>query len=128
MLRRVQERLAQAGWATVHVPLLGVTTMGALAGRVAEALACTLGPSTSDRFPDLSGELARETERLSPGADAVSKAVRLRSLLSQVRQFSLSSERRVHVAFDDFDELDALKRGWDGLLRSEIQHHGKEVT
>lgn len=127
LVRRVQEQLREEGWATVHVPLLGVTTMRAFAGRVIEAFARTLGPSTRESFSDRAFELTEKSERQSAGVGAAS-ADRLVSLLRQLPKFSVASGRRAHLVFDDFDDLDALPGPWEKVLRSEIQHHRQAVS
>ena len=91
---------------------------------VAKALIRTLGPSTPERF----SEIGEEPERASFEADAPYQGDRLVSLLGQLPRFFAASGRRVHLVFDDFDDLDALPGKWEKLLRSEIQHHGKAVS
>jgi hypothetical protein len=135
LLRRAQARLADDDWTTVYVDLLGIVTMDDFAARIDRAYTSQLkgpvakwfialrrtlkptltvggGPVPASGSVDLSGQ-AKEalTERLDLPAKVAER-----------------TGKRVHVVYDEFQELDALEDNTDAVVRSVIQHHGDSAS
>ena len=131
LLRRVQHRLDVAGWVTVYVDLLGIVTLEDFAQRVERAYSDAFTGTIAKWFAGLRRSL-RPVLTVGGGAVPVSAsvdlgAVRREALVARLalptRVFEKTGQR-VHVVFDEFQELDAVGGQADAVVRSEIQHHG----
>lgn len=135
LLRRVQSELPDETWTTVYVDLMGIVTMDDVASRIERAYTKSLqgpiaqwfvglqrtlhpavtlggGPVPAAASVDLAGGLQRGlTDRLDLPAKVFAK-----------------SGKRVHVVFDEFQELDKVDGKPDALIRSVIQHHGDAAS
>ena len=130
LLRRVQHRLDVAGWVTVYVDLLGIVTLADFAQRVERAYSDALTGTIAKWFAGLRRSL-RPVLTVGGGPVPVSASVdlgagRREALVARLalptRVFEKTGQR-VHVVFDEFQELDAVGGQADAVVRSEIQHH-----
>ena len=131
LLRRVQQRLDRAGWVTVYVDLLGFVTLEDFAQRVERAYSDALTGTIGKWFAGLRRSL-RPALTIGGGPVPVSASLdlgagRREALVARLalptRVFEKTGQR-VHVVFDEFQELDAVGGQADAVVRSEIQHHG----
>lgn len=66
-----------------------------------------------------------------PASAAVTLSARTQSLVERLAlpaQVHKKTGSRVHVVFDEFQEIDELDVAVDGVLRSEIQHHAGQAS
>ncbi len=134
LLNRVQGELESDGWITVYVDLLGIVTIEDLAARIELAYTSALKSPLARWFSALRRTL-RPTLTLGGGPlpgglalDLSAQRAALVSRLSLPSQVYTRSGQRVHVVFDEFQELDTLGGEVDATLRSEIQHHGEAAS
>jgi hypothetical protein len=135
VLRRVQAELPKGQWWTVYVDLLGIVTLGDLSNRIERAYEDQLRGIVGKWFAGLRASL-RPTLTLGGGPVPVAGNVDLSGieragleerLALPVRVYEKTG-RRVHVVFDEFQELDYLEDHTDQIVRSEIQHHGNAAS
>ena len=134
LLNRVQEELGKGGWITVYVDLLGVVTIEEVAARIELAYTSALKNPLARWFagwqrtlrPSLTigGGPIPAALSLDPATQRAALVGRL-ALPSQVYK---RSGQRVHVVFDEFQELDTIPGEADAVVRSEIQHHGDAAS
>lgn len=131
LLRRVQSQLASGGeWTTVYVDLLGIVTLDDLAARVERAYVMALTGPVAQWFAALRRTL-KPTLTFGGGPVPASGTVDLTAgpRAALVDRLALpvrihdKTGLRVHVAFDEFQELDEVDGEADSVVRSEIQHH-----
>ena len=115
LLRRVQHRLDVAGWVTVYVDLLGIVTLEDFAQRVERAYSDAFTGTIAKWFAGLRRSL-RPVLTVGGGPLPVSASVdlgagRREALVARLalptRVFEKTGQR-VHVVFDEFQELDAV--------------------
>lgn len=135
LLQRAQAQLDNEGWIPVYVDLLGILSVDDFTARIERAYAQQLtapvarwwagvrrslkptasaggGPVPASISVDLSGQSEALAERLD-----LPKRVRAKT------------GNRVHVVFDEFQELDQLaQKNVDQVVRSVIQHHGDAAS
>ncbi len=135
LLRRVQAELDKAGWRVVYVDLLGVATLDDVADRIERAYVKALTGTIGQWFTGL----RRTFKPIGtvgggpvPAGVSVDLSARTReALLDRLALPAKVNERsgdRVHVVFDEFQELDMVSPHADGIFRSEIQHHGSAAS
>jgi hypothetical protein len=136
LLKRVQVELANQGWIPVYVDLLGIVSADDFTARVERAYT-----------RQLTGQVARwwagVRRSLKPSASAgggpvpasISVDLSGQSREALVERLDLPTKvrsqtgNRVHVVFDEFQELNCLaQRNVDQVLRSVIQHHGDAAS
>lgn len=112
LLRRVQQRLDRAGWVTVYVDLLGIVTLEDFAQRVERAYSDALTGTIGKWFAGLRRSL-RPALTIGGGPVPVSASLdlgagRREALVARLalptRVFEKTGQR-VHVVFDEFQEL-----------------------
>ncbi len=134
LLNRVQGELDKDGWITVYVDLLGIVTIEDVAARIESAYTSALKSPLARWFAGW-----RRTLRPSltigggpvPGALSLDLAAQWAALVSRLAlpsQVYKRSGQRVHVVFDEFQELDTIPGEADAVVRSEIQHHGDAAS
>jgi hypothetical protein len=135
LLRRVQADLPARDWWTVYVDLLGIVTLDDLSNRIERSYADQLRGPVAKWFAGLRASL-RPTITVGGGALPVSGAIDLAGVARAGLEERLAlpvrvhekTGRRVHVVFDEFQELDYLPGSADQVVRSEIQHHGDAAS
>ena len=135
VVKQAQRELARSGeWETVYVDLLGITTLDELTVRIERSYVEALKGPVARWFDSLRRTL-RPTIGVGGGAIPASGAVdlsgRTQSLVERLAlpaQVHRKTGSRVHVVFDEFQEIDELDVAVDGILRSEIQHHAGEAS
>jgi uncharacterized protein len=134
VVKQAQRELTRSGgWETVYVDLLGITTLDELTARIERAYVEALKGPVARWFDGLRRTL-RPTIGVGGGAipvrGAVDLSARTQSLVERLAlpaQVHTKTGSRVHVVFDEFQEIDELDVAVDGVLRSEIQHHAGEA-
>lgn len=134
LLRRTLDDAARAGMATALVDFEGVVSMGSVVVRIERAYARGLRGRTRravesflrswDLGVSLSGPGFAASLRANPRIDT--EVVLLRLLEVPARIAERDGTRTV-VAFDEFQDLLKVE-GADGVLRSVIQHQGREAS
>jgi hypothetical protein len=135
LLRRSQVRLADDDWLTVYVDLLGVVTMNDFAARVERAYISQLNGTVAKWFMALRRTL-KPTLTIGGGPVPASGSVDLSGQAKEalIERLDLPAKvaektgKRVHVVYDEFQELDALEDNTDAVVRSVIQHHGDAAS
>lgn len=135
LLRRVQSRFDEVGWVTVYVDLLGIVTLEDFAQRVERAYSDALTGTIAKWFAGLRRSL-RPALTVGGGPVPASASVDLGTGRREalVARLALPTKvfektgRKVHVVFDEFQELDAVGGQADAVVRSEIQHHGEMAS
>jgi uncharacterized protein len=135
LVRRAQAELDKAGWRIVYVDLLGIATLDDVADRIERAYVKALKGPIGQWFTGL----RRTFKPIGtvgggpvPAGVSVDLSARTReALLDRLALPAKVHERsgeRVHVVFDEFQELDTVSPHADGIFRSEIQHHGSAAS
>jgi uncharacterized protein len=135
LLAKVQSELDPDHWVTVYVDLFGIVTLDDFARRIERAYTTqltgrlarwwtgvvrTLRPTLT-----LGGGPLPVTGRIDPVA---SGSESLLDRLALPRRIWEKHGLRVHIVFDEFQELAAVAGHADAVLRSEIQHHGEYAS
>ncbi len=116
---------------TVYVDLLGIVTLEDFAQHVERAYSDALTGTIGKWFAGLRRSL-RPALTIGGGPVPVSASLdlgagRREALVARLalptRVFEKTGQR-VHVVFDEFQELDAVGGQANAVVRSEIQHHG----
>jgi len=134
LVRRVQKRLAEEGALIIFADFFGISSIDEMASRLAKAVFEVAKPEQSlfekviktiKSFrpvlkPDETGGMALSVEPTTSrkvGADVLEDTV------SSLREFIESSDRLVHIALDEFQEITQLKDALkiEGIMRSHIQ-------
>lgn len=135
VVKRVQAQLDKQGWLTVYVDLLGIVSLDDFGARIERAYSEVLVGPVARWFAGVRRSLSPKLW-LGGGPVPVSAEVDLGarardSLISRLAlpaTVSKKVEKRVHVAFDEFQELDTVTGQVDAIVRSEIQHHGDAAS
>jgi hypothetical protein len=135
LLRRVQAELKAQGWVTVYVDLLGIVTRDDFAARIERAYLESLRGGVARWFMGLRRSLKPAgTVGGGPVPAALTVDLSGRGTEALVTRLGLPEKvyektgKRVHVVFDEFQELDAAGEELDGVVRSVIQHHGNAAS
>jgi len=135
LLKRAQSDLEQSGWVTIYVDLLGIITLEDFAARIERAYTEALKGPVARGFTGLRRSL-RPTLTVGGGPIPASASLEVagrqrEALLTRLalpaRVFDKTGQR-VHVVFDEFQELDNVEGQADAVVRSEIQHHGDAAS
>lgn len=131
ILGKLQAELRAQGWTTVYVDLSGILTNADFAERIESAYVAALKGPVARWF-------AARRRSLKPkatlGGGAVPASVELQlsgvppellQLLDLPQEVAAKTGSRVHVVFDEFQELLVVQRNLDSVVRGKIQHHGK---
>jgi hypothetical protein len=129
LLGRVQDDLSNEGWQTVYVDLLGIVTIDDFTARIERAYTEQLRGALAKWFTGLRRTL-RPTATVGGGVVPVSGSVDLGNVSAAglVERLALpvkvyeKTGSRVHIVFDEFQELDTVDGNVDAILRSQIQH------
>lgn len=131
LVQRVQSELAKIGWRTVYVDLLGIVTLDDIAVRIERAYVGALGGTLKRWYAGVQRTL---TPTASVGGGPVPAnasfdlSARARDRLIERLALPLKvrerSGDRVHIVYDEFQELESVDSHVDAIFRSEIQHHG----
>jgi hypothetical protein len=135
LLRRVQSELTDEKWTTVYVDLLGVVTMDDVARRIERAYIVSLKGTVARWFVGLQRTL-HPMATLGGGPVPASASVDLsggpqRGLTDRLELPAIvfaKTAKRVHVVFDEFQELDKIDGRPEAVIRSVIQHHGDAAS
>lgn len=135
LVRRVQAELGRGDWTTVYVDLLGIVTLEDFAGRIERAYTAVLTGAMARWFTALRRTL-QPTFTLGggpiPASGSIDLAGRARDALIDrlalpVKVYEKTG-LRVHIVFDEFQELDMIDGQADAVVRSEIQHHADAAS
>lgn len=131
ILGKVQSELRQQGWTTVYVDLSGILTTSDLAERIRAAYVAALKGPVARWFVARRRSLKPKT---TIGGGSVPAGVELDlsdvppellELLDLPKEVAAKTDARVHVVFDEFQELLMVRNNLDSVVRSRIQHHGR---
>jgi DNA polymerase III delta prime subunit len=129
--------LEQGNWRTVHVDFYGVTTLGEVCARIANAYARLDDARVKSHLEGLSSRLGVTLStsgvgltigprQVSPSYDATLLAAA--ELLDLPLRLYERDRRPTLVVFDEFQDLLSAGATLDGLLRSHVQYHGDAAT
>jgi hypothetical protein len=133
LLNLVQGDLADTGlWTPVYVDLLGITTQDDFANRIESAYTKALRGKLANWFAAKRRSL-KPTITAGGGPLPASAGIDLSgpsqaglvSMLGLPAVVAEKTEKRVHVVFDEFQELLSLPGQVDSVVRSVIQHHAE---
>jgi hypothetical protein len=136
LVRRVQAELDKVGWITVYVDLLGILSAEDFTARIERAYTRQLTGAVSRWWVGIRRSL-KPSATAGGGALPASVSVDLSGQAEQalIERLDLPTKvygktgKRVHVVFDEFQELDRLtQKNVDQILRSVIQHHGDTAS
>jgi len=129
LVNRVQADLDHRQWVPVYVDLFGVVTLEDVAERIERSYSAQL----TGRLRRWWTSVVRTLHPVVtvgggplPASGHVEMTVPAASLLDRLalpRRIYDKHGMRVHVVFDEFQELVAVGHNADAILRSEIQHH-----
>jgi uncharacterized protein len=136
MLKRLlQEEADKAGYRTVYVDFLAVTTSAEVARRLNESYERSLKGSLAQMYSRIRrGWSARV--KAAPGGVGVEAeqsaseqtTQQLADLLDLPTRILEKSGQRTIVVFDEFQDFLRVPGELDGLLRSKLQHHGDAAS
>lgn len=128
VLRRVAADLAEVGPETIWVDLYELSSMADLAGALDAGLAAVRGPLRSlvdDAAGALSLRIGLVGVQLSKGRrERPDPVLVVRSLLRVITR--LAQSRELLLVFDEFSGIAGVK-GAAGILRTELQHHYRDI-
>ena len=136
LLLKVQKQLRDSGrWTSVYVDLLGIVTLDEFSRRVERAYSDALKGAAARWFAARRRSL-RPSVTAGGGPIPASATVDLsgpsKQTLDEVLdlpvQVSGRTRTRVHVVFDEFQEVLAIHDRIDAVVRSRIQHHGDAAS
>ena len=136
LLRRVQVHLENEGWIRVYVDLLGIVSTDDFAARIERAYTLQLTGPIAKWFAGVRRQLKPS---VTTGGGVVPASVSLdlsgqsnealAERLDLPKRVREKTGNRVHVVFDEFQELDRIaQKNVDQILRSVIQHHGDAAS
>jgi hypothetical protein len=136
LIHRVQHQLDDQGWVTVYVDLLGIISADDFSSRIERAYTQQLKGPVAKWFagvrrqlkPTFTGGGGPVPASLSIDLSGPSKEA-LADRLDLPRRIWEKTGDRIHVVFDEFQELDRIpQKNVDQVLRSVIQHHGDAAS
>jgi hypothetical protein len=135
LVKRVQKRFAESGGVTIFADFFGVATVDEVAARLAKAVftithrdkplwKTALKAITSFRpvlKPDAEAGVTLSVEAASSGRGGLSL---LEETMESLSTFMAKTDRDIHVALDEFQEIVELKEALqvEAALRTHIQH------
>jgi uncharacterized protein len=136
LLKRVQSVLDNEGWIPVYVDLLGILSADDFTARIERAYTQQLTGGVAQWWAGLRRSLKPTA---SAGGGPVPASISLdlsgqskealAERLDLPKRVRAKTGNRVHVVFDEFQELDQLaQKNVDQVLRSVIQHHGDAAS
>ncbi len=136
LLNRVQARLENEGWIPVYVDLLGILSADDFTARIERAYTQQLTGSVARWWAGVRRSLKPSASAgggLVPGSISVDLSGQSKEALAErldlPTRVRAKTGNRVHVVFDEFQELDQLaQKNGDQVLRSVIQHHGDAAS
>jgi hypothetical protein len=136
LLQRVQARLENEGWIPVYVDLLGILSADDFTARIERAYTQQLTAPVARWWAGVRRSL-KPTASAGGGPVPASISVDLSGSAKEAlaerldlpKRVRAKTGNRVHVVFDEFQELDQLaQKNVDGVVRSVIQHHGDAAS
>lgn len=136
LIRHVQHLLDLDGWLIVYVDLLGIISVDDFSSRIERAYTKQLKGPVAQWFagvrrqlkPMLTGGGGPVPASLTVDLSGATKEALADRLDLPLRIFEKDG-RRIHVVFDEFQELDKIpQRNVDQVVRSVIQHHGNAAS
>jgi uncharacterized protein len=133
LVARVQEDLEKEGFRTIYMDVFSVISETDFMLRFASALYHGLGKGINPNifmenigkfFKLLSVELTPEGYKFyTRTRSSISTAQQIEDLLSGMNSYAMKNNLRVHIAFDEFQELVILPQAkkFEGILRSQMQ-------
>jgi hypothetical protein len=136
LLNRVQAQLENEGWIPVYVDLLGILSADDFTARIERAYTQQLTGPVARWWAGVRGSLKPSASAgggLVPGSISVDLSGQSKEALAErldlPKRLRAKTGNRVHVVFDEFQELDQLaQKNVDQVLRSVIQHHGDAAS
>jgi hypothetical protein len=134
LLKKVQKQLEDDGWITVYVDLSGIVTTSDFADRLELAYTAALKGPLAKWFAARRRSL-KPRAKLGGGpvpaaitADLSGVPQSLLTLLDMPLTIAEKGDGRVHVVFDEFQEVLSVGPAIDQVVRGQIQHHGSRVS
>jgi uncharacterized protein len=136
LLKRVQAQLDNEGWIPVYVDLLGILSADDFTARIERAYTQQLSGPVARWWTGVRRSL-KPTASAGGGPVPASISVDLSGQAKEAlaerldlpKRVRAKTGNRVHVVFDEFQELDQLaQKNVDQVLRSVIQHHGDAAS
>jgi hypothetical protein len=136
LLNRVQAQLENEGWIPVYVDLLGILSADDFTARIERAYTQQLTGPVARWWAGVRRSLKPSASAgggLVPGSISVDLSGQSKEALAErldlPKRVRAKTGDRVHVVFDEFQELDQLaQKNVDQVLRSVIQHHGDAAS
>jgi uncharacterized protein len=136
LLNRVQAQLENEGWIPVYVDLLGILSTDDFTARIERAYTQQLSGPVARWWTGVRRSLKPSASAgggLVPGSISVDLSGQSKEALAErlelPKRVRAKTGNRVHVVFDEFQELDQLaQKNVDQVLRSVIQHHGDAAS
>lgn len=136
LLLRVQAQLEEEAWAPVYVDLLGIATADDFSARIERAYTQQLKGAIAKWWAGVRRSLKPSVSAGGgpvPGSISLDLSGQSKEALAERLDLPLKvrekTGKRVHVVFDEFQELDQLPhKNMDQIVRSVIQHHGDAAS
>lgn len=135
VLNKVQRRLEDDGWLPVYVDLLGITSVDDFARRIELAYTKALKGKVANWFAAKRRSLKPTLTAgggLVPAAAGVDLSgpsqAGLIEMLNLPKEVAERTGLRVHVVFDEFQDLLSLPNQVDSTVRAAIQHHAESAS
>lgn len=136
LIRRVQHQLDKEGWIIVYVDLLGIISVDDFSSRIERAYTKQLKGPVAQWFagvrrqlkPMFTGGGGPLPASLTVDLSGATKEALADRLDLPLRIFEKDGSR-IHIVFDEFQELDKIpQKNVDQVVRSIIQHHGSAAS
>jgi len=136
LLNRLQAQLDNAGWIAVYVDLLGILSADDFTARIERAYTQQLTGTVARWWTGVRRSLKPSVSAgggVVPGSISVNLSDQSKEALAErldlPKKVYVKTGNRVHVVFDEFQELDQLaQKNVDQVVRSVIQHHGDAAS